>query len=43
MVALVLKAVQEDDETVLEDLLIEFNEIAEIEPRFFKRDFKFIF
>jgi len=28
-------ALKEDDETVLQDALIEFNEIAEIEPKFF--------
>lgn len=43
MTTLVLKAVQADDETVLEDALVEFNEIAEIEPRFFKKHFKDVF
>ena len=38
-----LKAAQEDDETVLEDALVEFNEIAEIEPKFFRKHFKTIF
>lgn len=38
-----LKALNEDDETVLEDSLVEFNEMAEIEPKFFKKDFKDIF
>lgn len=36
-------AAQEDDEVVLQDALIEFNEIAEIEPRFFKSRFSEIF
>ena len=43
MVSIVQKAVEKDDEQVLEDLLIEFNEIAEIEPKFFKKNFKDIF
>jgi hypothetical protein len=38
-----LKALKEDDETVLEDALVEFNEIAEIEPKFFRKHFKAIF
>jgi len=38
-----LKALQEDDETVLEDALVEFNEIAEIEPKFFRKQFKTLF
>jgi hypothetical protein len=38
-----LKAVQVEDETVLEDALVEFNEMAEIEPKFFKKNFKEIF
>jgi hypothetical protein len=38
-----LKALKEDDETVLEDALVEFNEIAEIEPKFFRKHFKTIF
>lgn len=33
----------EDDEVVLQDAWIEFNEIAEIEPMFFKSKFKDIF
>jgi hypothetical protein len=28
--------VEKDDEVVLKDALIEFNEIAEIEPKFFQ-------
>ena len=38
-----LKAIQEDDETVLEDALVEFNEMAEIEPKFFRKNFKDLF
>jgi len=38
-----LKAVEEDDETVLEDALVEFNEMAEIEPKFFRKHFKDLF
>ena len=43
MVAVALKALKDDDETVLEDVLVEFNEIAEIEPKFFRKNFKDIF
>jgi len=35
MVAVITTATAEDDETVLQDAWIEFNEIAEIEPKFF--------
>ena len=35
MVAVILSANSEDDEVVLQDAWIEFNEIAEIEPKFF--------
>jgi hypothetical protein len=35
MVQVMLKADEEDDEVVLQDAWIEFNEIAEIEPKFF--------
>ena len=37
------KALEMDDEVVLKDGLIEFNEIAEIEPKFFQSKFKEIF
>ena len=43
MVNVVTKAVQADDETILEDALVELNEIAEIEPRFFRKNFKDVF
>jgi hypothetical protein len=43
MVGLINKAIQEDDETVLEDALVEFNEVAEVEPKFFRKNFKDIF
>lgn len=33
----------EDDETVLEDAMNEFNELAEIEPKFFRKHFKDLF
>jgi hypothetical protein len=36
-------AVEQDDEVVLQDAWIEFNEIAEFEPKFFKNQFKLIF
>ena len=38
-----IKAMNQDDETVLEDALVEFNEIAEIEPKFFRKSFKDLF
>ena len=43
MAQVCLKALQEDDETVLEDALVEFNEMAEIEPKFFRKHFKDLF
>ena len=43
MTNVVQQAMQEDDETVLEEALIEFNELSEIEPNFFKADFKSIY
>ena len=43
MTQVVLKALQADDETVLEDAMVEFNEMAEIEPKFFRKNFKDIF
>jgi hypothetical protein len=35
MYQVIINANKNDDETVLQDSLIEFNEIAEIEPKFF--------
>ena len=43
MAAVVTQAFTEDDETVLEDALVEFNELAEIEPNFFRVDFKSLY
>jgi len=43
MAQVAVKALQEDDEVVLEDVLVEFNEIAEIEPKFFRKNFKDLF
>jgi len=43
MVAVIQMAVEQDDEVVLQDAWIEFNEIAEIEPKFFQSKFKHIF
>ena len=40
MTGVISQALAEDDETVLEDALVEFNELAEIEPGFFKHQFK---
>lgn len=39
MTSVVTQAFVEEDETVLEDALVEFNELAEIEPNFFRNDF----
>ena len=36
MVAVISAAMEADDETVLADALVEFNELAECEPMFFK-------
>ena len=43
MVGVIVAACKEDDETVLQDAWIEFNEIAEIEPKFFQKKMKDIF
>lgn len=43
MLKIVFAAVEQDDEVVLKDALVEFNEIAEIEPKFFQSKFKEIF
>lgn len=43
MTKVIKSAADEDDEVVLKDALIEFNEIAEIEPKFFQSKFKEIF
>lgn len=43
MVSVVNQARIEEDETVLEDALVEFNELAEVEPAFFKPHFKEIY
>ena len=40
MVKIPLKAMEADEETVVEDAMIEFNGMAEIEPNFFKKCFK---
>lgn len=43
MYNVIINANKNDDETVLQDALIEFNEIAEIEPKFFQSKFREIF
>lgn len=43
MAQVAIKAFNEDDETILEDVLVEFNEIAEVEPKFFRKGFKDLF
>jgi hypothetical protein len=35
MTGVITSALEAEDETVLEDALVEFNELAEIEPAFF--------
>jgi hypothetical protein len=43
MTQVIIHAHKDSDETVLEDALVEFNELAEIEPAFFKPHFKDIY
>ena len=43
MTGVITQAFTEEDETVLEDALVEFNELAEIEPNFFRADFKMLY
>ena len=43
MVNVITDALKADDETVLEDALVEFNELAEMEPSFFRPNFKEIY
>lgn len=43
MISVIRAASDQDDETVLQDAFIEFNEIAEIEPKFFQARFKDVF
>ena len=43
MIQVVDCALQEDDETIIEDALVEFNELAEVEPAFFKPNFKDVY
>ena len=43
MTQVIVQAFTEEDETVLEDALVEFNELAEIEPNFFRLNFKEIY
>jgi len=40
MTKLVIRFLESDEETHLEDALIEYNEMAEVEPRFFKKFYK---
>jgi hypothetical protein len=43
MCRVITDSMNESDEVVLEDALVEFNELAEIEPSFFKPYFKEIY
>ena len=43
MSQVVTQAFGDDDETICEEALVEFNELAEIEPNFFRTDFKAIY
>ena len=43
MVQVITASMAADDEVVLKDALVEFNEIAEIEPKFFQSKFPEIF
>ncbi len=38
-----LKALSLDDETVLDDAMVEFNDLVETEAKFFSRNFKDLF
>jgi len=40
MVKLCLDAAQADEETILDEALIEMNEMADVEPKFFRKIFK---
>lgn len=43
MTLVVKNAFEKDEETILEDALVEFNDIADVEPRYFKQNFKDLF
>ena len=43
MANVAIKALSLDDETVLDECFVEFIELAEIEPKFFSRNFKELF
>jgi len=43
MTGVITQAMTDEDESVLEDALVEFNELAEIEPQFFRNDFSAIY
>lgn len=43
MANVAIKALSLDDETVLVDALVEFNELAEVEPKFFSKNFRDLF
>ena len=43
MIEVIDCALKEDDETIIEDALVEFNELAEVEPAFFKPNFKDVY
>lgn len=43
MIEVVDCALKEDDETIIEDALVEFNELAEVEPAFFKPNFRDVY
>ncbi len=43
MIGVIERALKESEETVLEDCLLEFNDMAEIEPKFFKTNLKNMF
>jgi len=43
MVKVPLRALEADDEKVIDDALVEFNNVAEAEPKFFVKDFKELF
>lgn len=43
MTMVIKNAFDKDEETILEDAMVEFNDIADVEPRYFKQNFKDLF
>ena len=43
MANVAIKALMQDEETVLQDALVEFNELAESDPKFLSKNFRELF